>query len=124
MKIITALTLISGLGLSAIVHAQFQPPDDLVTKSDINKCFEHLRNTEDFLYPHSLKVESAHYTLYDLKIILTLGISQKTEYGGNMAIQEKQCELDKKSSSNKEYKQKSASNKVNRSNSKSYSYEY
>ena len=67
----------------------------MVTKADINKCLKHLRKTENFLYPHSLKVESAHYTLENSKILLTLSISEKTEYGGHAGEQDKQCVLNK-----------------------------
>ena len=124
MKIIKALTLIPALVLTTVVYAEKEAPDELVTKSDINKCLEHLRNTEDFLYPHSLKVESAHYTQDSSKILLTLGISQKTEYGGNVGVQEKQCVIEKFTTSYKENKQRYSSKKESERQTSSYSYEY
>ncbi len=78
-----------------MAYAVTKAPDDIVTKKDIKNCLKHLRKTEDFLYPNSLKVEDAHYEVEGLKITLTLSISQKTEYGGNAGIQEKSCVLDK-----------------------------
>jgi hypothetical protein len=91
----TKLILITIFCISTIIHAETKAPDDVVTKSDINNCLKHLRKTEDFLYPQSLKVESANYAVKDSKIILTLKIREKTEYGGSAGIQEKQCVLDK-----------------------------
>lgn len=89
------LLIVAGLALSTFAYAETKAPNNVVTKNDINKCLKHLRKTEDFLYPHSLKVESAHYTQENTKILLTLSISEKTEYGGPAGSQDKQCELEK-----------------------------
>jgi len=59
------------------LFTQKPKPDDIVTKADINKCLKHIRKTEGFLYPQSLKVETAKYTIEDTKILLTLSISEK-----------------------------------------------
>jgi len=77
------------------VLAQSSAPDDAVTKSDIKKCVKKLKKTENFLYPNSLKVESATYVPEGSKIILTLTLSQKTEYGASAGVEEKQCTLEK-----------------------------
>ena len=124
MKIIIGLTLITGFVLSSFSYAEIKAPDQVVTKADIKKCLKHLRDTEEFLYPQSLKVESAHYTQKNSKILLTLSISEKTEYGGNASVQEKQCTLDKLSKSNKETKPRNSSKKATKSTGSSYSYGY
>ena len=77
------------------VFAETSAPDDVVTKKDIKKCVKKLKKTEKFLYPNSLKVESATYVSENSKNILTLTLSQKTEYGASAGVQQKQCKIDK-----------------------------
>lgn len=89
MKTIIESLLIAGFTVSTIVYAKTKAPDDIVTKADINKHLKHIRKTEDFLYPQFLKVETAKYTIEDTKILLTLSISEKTEYSGSAGVQDK-----------------------------------
>ena len=70
-------------------------PDDVVSKHDIKNCVKHLKKTEKFLYPDSLKVESAIYRIENSKIILTLTLSQKNEYGGYAGTDKKNCIIEK-----------------------------
>ena len=69
--------IVAGFALSTFAYAETKAPDNVVTKDDINKCLKHLRKTEDFLYPHSLKVESAHYTQEDKKYSINLKHKRK-----------------------------------------------
>lgn len=101
MHTILKLLLVQILLFGTLIYAQNKAPDEVVTKSDIKKCFKHIRETENFVYPESLKVESSHYTVEGSKILLTLSLSQKTEYGGNVPVQEKQCVIDNKSAKQK-----------------------
>lgn len=87
--------LIAALIFSVASYAETKAPDDVVSKDDINKCLKHLRKTENFQYPNSLKVESAHYSVEEKIILLTLSISEKNEYGGFAGKQNKQCKIEK-----------------------------
>ena len=80
---------------NTFVYAQNKAPDDVVTKDDINNCYKDILKTEISFNPHYLKVESAHYTVEDVKILLTLNIREKNDYGAPVALHERQCTLDK-----------------------------
>lgn len=122
MKAILELAVIIGLVLTTYAYAETKAPDDVVTKADINKCLKHLRKTEDFLYPNSLKIESAHYKMENAKVLLTLNISEKTEYGGSAGVKEKQCVLDKDVANTNVKKQKKPAKQVTTSTGGSYGY--
>ncbi len=99
----TFTKMVTGFGVGLLIslvtfniaYSETKAPDELVTKKDIKSCFKHIKKTEDFLYPHSLKIEAAHYVVEESKLRLTLSISEKTEYGGSAGIQKKDCLLDK-----------------------------
>lgn len=80
---------------STFVYAQNKAPDDVVTKADIDKCYKQILKREISFNPHYLKVESAHYAVEDAKILLTLNIREKNDYGAPVALHEKQCTLNK-----------------------------
>lgn len=75
MKILTGSMIVAGLILSSVSYAQTKAPDDVVTRADINKCLKHLKKTENFHHPEFLKVASAHYTIEETMIRLTLNVT-------------------------------------------------
>ena len=95
MKILTGSILIVGLILSSVSNAQTKAPDDVVSRADINKCKSHIKKIGKFHHPEFLKVESAHYTIEESKIVLTLKVVDANEYGAPTSKKEMQCELEK-----------------------------
>jgi len=94
MKIIFILSI--AFFATTFSYAQNKAPDDVVAKIDINNCFKHILKTEISLDPHHVSVESAHYTVEDEKILLTLIIIEKNDYEAPVGLHEKQCEINKK----------------------------
>lgn len=95
MKTMTRSMLIAGLILSSVSYAEIKAPDDVVSRADINKCLKHLKKTESFHHPEFLKVESAHYTVEETKILLMLSVRDANEYGAPTGKKDLQCELEK-----------------------------
>ena len=95
MKIMTGSMLLVGLILSSVSYAETKAPDDVVSRADINKCLRHLKKTESFHHPEFLKVESAHYTVEETNILLTLSIRDANEYGAPTGKKDLQCELER-----------------------------
>ena len=99
MKILIGPMIIIGFVLSSVSYAETntstKAPDDVVTRADINKCVKHLKKTEKFHHPEFLKVASAHYTIEESMILLTLNVIDANEYGAPIGKKEMQCELEK-----------------------------
>ena len=85
--------------MSTFAYAQNKAPDDVVSKKDINNCYKDILKSEISFNPHYLSIESAHYTVEDAKILLTLNIREKNDYGAPVGLHERECTLNRSSTS-------------------------
>ncbi len=94
MKKICILS-IAFFSVSVFSYAQNKAPDDVVTKDDINNCYQDILKKEISFNANYLKVESAHYIVEGEKILLTLNIRERNDYGAPVGLHERKCELNK-----------------------------